>query len=46
MLKILLEDLDGFIFAKKPLEGSREWVGVSSGEVGNGGSDVRSGEFD
>ena len=31
---------------KKPFEGSRVWVGVSFGEDGNGGSDVRSGEFD
>ena len=31
---------------KNPFEGSRVWVGVSFGEDGNGGSDVRSGDFD
>lgn len=46
MLKILFEDFDAFIFAKKPLDGSREWCDGSFGEDGNGGSDVRLGEFD
>ena len=34
------------MFEKNPFEGSRVWVGVSFGEEGNGGSDVRSGDFD
>ncbi len=42
----LFEDFDAFMFEKKPFEGSRVWFGVSFGEDGNGGSDVRSGEFD
>ena len=46
MLKILFEDFDAFMFAKKPREGSREWRGEFFGEDGNGGSDVRFGEFD
>ena len=45
MWKTLFEDFDAFIFEKKPLEGSREWLGMTVGEDGNGGSDVRSGEL-
>lgn len=46
MWYILLEDFEAFMFEKKPFEGSRVCFGVSFGEDGNGGSDVRSGEFD
>ena len=42
----LFEDFEAFLFEKKPLGGSRAWSGVSFGEGGNGGSDVRSGELD
>lgn len=42
----LFEDFEAFLFVKKLLEGSRTWSGVSFGEDGNGGSDVRSGELD
>ena len=46
MLCTLFEDFEAFKFENKPFEGSRAWFGVSFGEEGNGGSDVRSGEFD
>lgn len=46
MLCNLFEDFEAFMFEKKPFEGSRAWFGVSFGEDGNGGSDVKSGEFD
>ena len=46
MRNTLFEDFDIFLFEKKLLEGSRAWIGVSFGEDGNGGSDVRSGELD
>ena len=42
----LFEDFEAFLFEKKPFEGSRAWSGVSFGEGGKGGSDVRSGELD
>lgn len=42
----LFEDLEAFMFEKKLFEGSWAWLDVSFGEDGNGGSDVRSGEFD
>lgn len=46
ILYTLFEDLEAFMFEKKPFDGSRAWFGVAFGEDGNGGSDVRSGEFD
>ena len=42
----MFDDFEAFMFEKKPFEGSRAWVCVSFDEDGNGGSDVRSGEFD
>lgn len=41
----LFEDFEAFMFEKKPFDGSLAWVGESFGEDGNGGSDVKSGEF-
>ena len=46
MLYTLFEDFEAFMFEKNPFEDSRAWLDVSFGEDGNGGSDVRSGEFD
>ena len=42
----LFEDLEAFMFEKKLFESSIVWFGVSVGEDGNGGNEVRSGEFD
>lgn len=40
----MLDDLEAFRFEKNPFEGSRLCFGVSLGELGNGGSEVKSGE--
>lgn len=42
----LFEDLEAFLFEKKRFGGSRAWSGVSFGDEGNGGSDVRSGKLE
>lgn len=41
----LFEDFEAFMFEKKPFDCSLALFGVSFGEDGNGGSDVKSGEF-
>ena len=42
---ILIEDFEAFRFAKKDLDGSRACLGVTPGELGKGGNDVKVGDM-